>query len=280
MKAIFRMIVAGGALALAGCSSLPGANLGDTFTMESFLNRDLPGGSYTNELAKAYQAEAALEVSKDTNWYDATAFKAKAEAAAAGETVMPWDPAAYGLDGQIATGYQETLSALKFKEARPAACARMVAAFDHWVEQSREGSHSITPAGTAQGAWAGAHYECTGGIAPMAAVAKSWTVYFGFDRSNLTAQARSVLNEVVESVRGLSSPLLSIVGHTDTAGSVGYNQGLSERRANTVANALSAAGVDMGTATLAGRSEKQLAVPTADGVAEPLNRRVEIQLGK
>ncbi|MEO1293162.1 MAG: OmpA family protein, partial [Pseudomonadota bacterium] len=260
-------------------SQCQGANLGDTFLAESFMSSSLPGGSYTAELAKAYQARTAWEATEDGNWMDATAFMNKGKAAAAGEEVMPWDPAQFGLSGDVVTGYQSTLSALQYKDVRPAACARMVATYDHWVEEASEGSHSITPAGQMQGEWASARFECTGGVAPLANVSKSWVVYFGFDRTNLSSQARSIISEVVAAVSG-GTPNLSIVGHADTVGSVSYNQGLSERRANRVANALAAAGVDLGRTQRAGRSENELAVRTGDNVREPLNRRVEIQLAE
>jgi len=65
---------------------------------------------------------------------------------------------------------------------------------------------------------------------------------------------------------------------TDTVGSVGYNQGLSEERANRIADELIARGVPAGAMTLAGRSENDPAVDTGDNVREPKNRRVEIVL--
>ena len=228
MKAFVRVMVAGAAVGLAGCSSLPGANLGDTFVVESFLNESLPGGTYTNELAIAYQELTAHESSVDTNWYDATAFYRKGQAAAAGEEVLPWDPAQFGLSGDVVTGYQQTLAASsQFKDARPEACAKMVAYYDGWVEQAREGSHSITNPGEMQGKWAGHYFDCTGGFQPAAGdAAGRFTVYFGFDRSDLNAQARAVVDEVVDAVQGYTSPLLSVVGHTDTTGSESYNQAL------------------------------------------------------
>jgi outer membrane protein OmpA-like peptidoglycan-associated protein len=61
---------------------------------------------------------------------------------------------------------------------------------------------------------------------------------------------------------------------------VEYNQGLSERRANRVAEALVERAVPAGAMTLAGRSELEPAVQTPDNVREPLNRRVEITLSK
>ena len=68
------------------------------------------------------------------------------------------------------------------------------------------------------------------------------------------------------------------MGHADTVGSTAYNQGLSEARANRVADELIARGVPAGAMTLAGRSENQPAVDTGDNVREPQNRRVEIVL--
>jgi len=274
MKAYFRMMIAGAGLAVAGCTSLPGANLGDTFSVEGFLNEDLQGGSYTAELAKAYQDVAADEARNDVNWYDATAFYRKGEAAAAGEEVQPWDPATFGLTGAPVQAYQQMLPVLAAnKDVRPEACARMVARYDYWIEQRREGDHSCTDPGVVQEQYAKAFAECGPGFA---GAGPRWIVYFGFDRFDLTSEARGVIDEVVSAVQGYSSPLLSIVGHTDTVGSKAYNQRLSERRAATVYEALEAKGIPGDAMTTAGRSELELAVPTGDGVKEPLNRRVEI----
>ncbi len=279
MKAIFRMVIAGAALGLAGCANqLPGANLADTFLVEGFLDDELPGGSYTAEQARAYQARAAFEAKEDANWYDSTAFYRKGQIALGGEEVAPWDPASFGLTGDVVTGYNQTVAAAaQYKDVRPEPCARMVALYDHWLEQTREASHSITPPGVVQGMWAGAYFECTGGVATPPDAAR-YVVYFGFDRSDLDAQARSVLDEVVAAVSGLSNPALSIVGHTDTAGSQAYNQALSERRAARVANYLASNGVPRDRMVTAGRSELELAVPTGDGVPEAGNRRVEVSI--
>ncbi len=86
-----------------------------------------------------------------------------------------------------------------------------------------------------------------------------------------------IVDEIVEAVRG-TVPTLSVVGHADTVGSKAYNQALSERRARTVRDAIKAQGVDTSNSSVAGRSELDLAVPTGDGVAEPLNRRVTVEV--
>jgi OmpA-OmpF porin, OOP family len=67
-------------------------------------------------------------------------------------------------------------------------------------------------------------------------------------------------------------------GYTDHTGSASYNQRLSELRAKIVADALAKLGVSRGDMVVSGRGENDNFVPTAPGVAEPFNRRVEITL--
>jgi outer membrane protein OmpA-like peptidoglycan-associated protein len=69
---------------------------------------------------------------------------------------------------------------------------------------------------------------------------------------------------------------LQVIGYTDLSGSAGYNQRLSVRRANNVANALANLGVSRSDMGVAGRGENDPRVPTPPGVREPQNRRVEI----
>jgi outer membrane protein OmpA-like peptidoglycan-associated protein len=68
----------------------------------------------------------------------------------------------------------------------------------------------------------------------------------------------------------------SLTGYTDLAGSLGYNQRLSVRRADNVANTLANWGVPRSDMAVSGRGENDPGVPTALGVREPQNRRVEI----
>jgi outer membrane protein OmpA-like peptidoglycan-associated protein len=69
---------------------------------------------------------------------------------------------------------------------------------------------------------------------------------------------------------------VKLVGHADRSGSDNYNQALSLRRANTVKSALVREGVSESTIAVDGRGESEPLVPTADGVREPQNRRVNI----
>ena len=72
---------------------------------------------------------------------------------------------------------------------------------------------------------------------------------------------------------------LVVTGHTDTVGSAKYNQGLSERRAESVKEELVNDGVPNGEITTLGVGKEGLLVPTADGVREAQNRRATIELG-
>lgn len=104
----------------------------------------------------------------------------------------------------------------------------------------------------------------------------SFTVYFDYDKYNLTPQAQTLVAEA--SSRALQNDINTVVvsGNTDTAGSSAYNQMLSERRAKVVRDALIANGVPAGDIRIEANGESNPAKPTADGVREPLNRRSDV----
>ena len=113
---------------------------------------------------------------------------------------------------------------------------------------------------------------------PPAPTARQFVVYFDWDRSDLTAEARSVVTQASNYAKSGRPTRVLIVGHADTSGSAAYNVGLSNRRARTVADAMVANGVNGGVVSLDGKGETQLARATADGVREPLNRRATIDI--
>lgn len=102
------------------------------------------------------------------------------------------------------------------------------------------------------------------------------TVYFDYDKSNLTAEASTLIREAA--ARALENDINTVVvsGNTDTSGSSAYNQALSERRARAVRDALVANGVPADSVRMEALGETNLAKPTPDGVREPLNRRAEV----
>ena len=89
---------------------------------------------------------------------------------------------------------------------------------------------------------------------------------------------RDLLDRVAASLRQYPNSLVDVYGHTDTTGPSDVNQRLSEQRAQAVANYLISQGVASSRIRWMGFGESRLAVQTADGVNEPLNRRVEIKI--
>ncbi len=102
------------------------------------------------------------------------------------------------------------------------------------------------------------------------------TVYFDYDKSNLTPQAQTLISQAAAQALQNDIDTVVVSGNTDTSGSSAYNQALSERRAAVVRDALIANGVPASSIRTEAYGETNLATPTADGVREPLNRRSEV----
>jgi OmpA-OmpF porin, OOP family len=105
-----------------------------------------------------------------------------------------------------------------------------------------------------------------------------FVVYFEWDRSNLNQAALETIDAAVARARQCNVGNVVVVGHTDTSGSAQYNQGLSERRASVVRDALVARGIGAASIRTEGRGQTDLARPTRDGVREPLNRRTAVTI--
>lgn len=101
-------------------------------------------------------------------------------------------------------------------------------------------------------------------------------VFFEFDSSALPTDARQTVEFVARNAGPCNWRNFNVIGHADRSGSDAYNVGLSQRRAEAVAELLASMGVARASITTAARGEEQPRVPTADGVREPQNRRVEI----
>lgn len=291
MKAFSRMLVAGSMLTLAGCG-LPG-----TFYAEPFINSSIGGSDFNAHLARAYQQRAADAAENDVNWILSGMYAQKGLQAQEGQTVLPWDHVTYtekpasitGVSPDRAQKYnlaslrQDLLGALDNggRQERPEACAQAQAHYDWLIDETFQDTPPSQENEEDKVASEFQRYlsECIGRRveAPKEApaTANSWVIYFGWDRYDLTYEAKQVIQNVSETAKAAGKSL-SVAGFTDTSGSPKYNQKLSDRRSKAVASELSKAGV--GGIRTAGFGENELAKPTADGVREPLNRRAIINL--
>ena len=101
-------------------------------------------------------------------------------------------------------------------------------------------------------------------------------VFFDWDKDAITPEGMQIVQQAANAYKSGAPVQIQVTGYTDRSGSPTYNQRLSERRANSVAKALAALGVRREQMAVSGRGENDNRVPTADGVREPQNRRVEI----
>ncbi|MCA0903527.1 OmpA family protein [Qipengyuania aquimaris] len=103
-------------------------------------------------------------------------------------------------------------------------------------------------------------------------------VTFATGSATINSAFRQTLDRVAQNLVQYPNSLIDVYGYTDTVGASDFNQRLSEQRAQAVANYLTSRGVSSSRIRWMGFGETNLAVQTADGVAEPLNRRVEIKI--
>jgi len=101
-------------------------------------------------------------------------------------------------------------------------------------------------------------------------------VHFDFDRDTLRPEAADILDQAAALLSSHERVMVEVAGHTDSIGSEEYNQGLSERRANTVRDYLIGKGVSASrlSATGYGEARPVASNDTRDGRHE--NRRVEL----
>jgi OOP family OmpA-OmpF porin len=108
------------------------------------------------------------------------------------------------------------------------------------------------------------------------AAPRNYLVFFDFNKSDLTPEARTIVDRASENAKTAAVTRLEVTGYTDTVGSDAYNMRLSRRRAESVAAELEKSGVSASEIAIFAKGKHDLLVPTADGVREPQNRRVQI----
>ncbi|KAB2920026.1 MAG: OmpA family protein [Dechloromonas sp.] len=103
-------------------------------------------------------------------------------------------------------------------------------------------------------------------------------LYFTSGGAQLTAESQALLPKIVDSAAKRPAVDVSIIGHTDTVGRAEQNEELALKRAQAIAELIKAKGLQVHALTVESHGERNPLVRTADEVAEPRNRRVEISL--
>jgi outer membrane protein OmpA-like peptidoglycan-associated protein len=107
---------------------------------------------------------------------------------------------------------------------------------------------------------------------------RSFMVYFMIGSDEFTEESKVSVNALLTEMANRPSPEITAIGHTDRLGTDQMNDALSLQRAQRVKEMLIERGVAAERISVAGRGEREPLVPTADEVAEPRNRRVEINV--
>jgi OOP family OmpA-OmpF porin len=102
-------------------------------------------------------------------------------------------------------------------------------------------------------------------------------VNFEFDSAKLTSSSSTMLDEAVKILKRHSDLKVELAGHTDSMGNDKYNQALSERRAQSVADYLIAHGANAGNISVKGYGESDPVADNGSEAGRAANRRVELR---
>lgn len=115
-------------------------------------------------------------------------------------------------------------------------------------------------------------------LAALPAQPASFLLQFLEGKDDLTPDSEEEVEKIIADLEKRPAPEISVIGHTDAVGTVAYNDKLSLQRAERVRAKLIDRGIPEASVSVSGRGKRELLIPTADGVAEPRNRRVEINV--
>ncbi len=271
-----------------------------TFTagpeLQSLREAEPEGTAFTQALSREYLVLANFEADEMVDWRDAQRFTRKGLRAAMGEMVPPEDFGRWRIpDGQkaaLAAARARLMAALGAgaPDAAPDDAARAQAHFDCWVEQQEENwqvehiatcrSGFETAMGSLEKVLAD-RGDPVPALRQFAALEDSETppvfqLQFGFDSYLIDNDGKEAVGRAAALILE-SGDNVTITGHADRAGPVGYNWTLSLQRATAVQSALLEKGIDPGKIRVRAAGEIEPLVATPDGTREPKNRRVEIR---
>ena len=285
--------------AMLGASMLGGCS----FALNEARDSEPSGTAFARALHKGYVQLAQRELDEN-DFADAHVFALRARSAAAGDPEAPEQPALRALPPQHRTALSDAHARLsaafdagaRTKSPQRAATAQLM--FECWAQEQEENfqaediaacrdrfettmaslSATLQPAtartAPSDGRLIKASLRTTAPSAPKT----TFTVLFDLDTAVIKQASRRVIGQAIAAARLLGATAIKVSGHADRAGPSDYNRRLSARRADAVADLLKredGAPTKIETRAL---GENEPAVRTPDGVKEPRNRRVEIEL--
>lgn len=279
---------------MAGCGSFEAQH--DMATLEK---REAVGTPFTKALTDEYRDFARFEYVEMWDWPDADYFASKGLETSTGTVVPPEQLESWNLPSSTKPDLAEARAGLVkvldagARDRAPKEAARAQAKFDCWVEQQEENWQWDHIAACREGfRTAMAELEAALQPPPKLAFAPKeekvevpqppevrtpYVLFFDFDKSELTPKALETLERLATDIRDNKITKILIAGHADRSGPATYNVGLSERRATTVAQALSAREIPYGFISMEAFGESKPMVPTPDGQREPRNRVVVVE---
>jgi len=102
--------------------------------------------------------------------------------------------------------------------------------------------------------------------------------FFDFDKSVLKPEGKAKLDDLASKVGGINLEVVIAVGHTDATGPDGYNQALSNRRAEAVKAYLVSKGIESNRVYTEGKGEAQPIADNSTREGRSKNRRVEVEV--
>ena len=290
MQWLIRSALAAAALGTAtGCTYDPEL-VDDTdvvlYEYQAVRDMEPQGPAFNRGLRSGYLEYGDVQYD-DYDLGDFAHFAFKAVDSAKGENVLPdrveSRDLALGDVDELAAARARLMAALGQTGRKKAAmdAANAQTSFDCWLEMTEDEEppeEIVTCKGAFEDAITQVERALTRDVVPGFGE-DVYLVFFAWDQATLTPVALTVLDQL-QADFALGKPVrIVIAGHADRSGSEAYNQALSERRARNVAQALGQRGIPASTMTLEAYGEIRPRVPTADGVREPQNRRVEIVFG-
>jgi outer membrane protein OmpA-like peptidoglycan-associated protein len=104
------------------------------------------------------------------------------------------------------------------------------------------------------------------------------SITFATNSSEVKSEFNGTVTDIANVLNQYPETTVQIIGHTDDVGSDAYNQALSERRADSVANKLIANSVSGGRLQASGRGESQPVAENTSDAGRAQNRRVEVRI--